>query len=248
MSTTLDAHTAALPLGPPPPTPVPQTGAAGHPVPIAPPNRRRDMALRAADLTIAGTVLVITLPLTATVAAVGRLVDGGPVLYRGPRLGRGGEPFTMYKFRTLRAGAEERLAGLYGPALQEAARAESTRLGRVLRPAQLDELPQLVNVVRGEMSMVGPRPLRPQFYAALSDRVPNVWQRFAVRPGVTGLAQLRQDNVTPWEQKLAHDLEYVADRSLGLYARCCGRTAARVATQSARTLLSGLRRRPPERA
>jgi lipopolysaccharide/colanic/teichoic acid biosynthesis glycosyltransferase len=132
------------------------------------------VALRAADLTIAGTVLVITLPLTATVAAIGRLVDGGPVLYRGQRLGRGGEPFTMYKFRTLRVGAEARLAGLYGPALQEAARTESTRLGRVLRPAQLDELPQLVNVVRGEMSMVGPRPLRPQFYAALSDRIPNV--------------------------------------------------------------------------
>jgi lipopolysaccharide/colanic/teichoic acid biosynthesis glycosyltransferase len=221
--------------------------AAGHPVPVAPPNRRRDIVLRAADLTIAGTVLVVTLPLTATVAVVGRLVDGGPVLYRGQRLGRGGVPFTMFKFRTLRVGAEERLAGLYGPALQQAARAESTRLGRILRPAQLDELPQLVNVVRGEMSMVGPRPLRPQFYAALAERVPNVWQRFAVRPGVTGLAQLRQDNVTPWEQKLAHDLEYVADRSLGLYARCCGRTAARVATQSARTLASGLRGRPLER-
>jgi lipopolysaccharide/colanic/teichoic acid biosynthesis glycosyltransferase len=109
---------------------------------------------------------------------------------------------------------------------------------------QLDELPQLLNVLRGDMSMVGPRPLRPQFYAALSDRVPNVWQRFAVRPGVTGFAQIRQDNVTPWEEKLAHDLEYVADRSLGLYLRVCGLTAARVARQSAAGVAAALRRAP----
>jgi lipopolysaccharide/colanic/teichoic acid biosynthesis glycosyltransferase len=112
-----------------------------------------------------------------------------------------------------------------------------------LRPTQLDELPQLINVVRGDMSVVGPRPLRPQFYASLSQRVPNAWQRFAVRPGLTGFAQVRQTNVTPWEEKLAHDLEYIADRSLGLYARCCAETALRVAAQTAGALLGVARRR-----
>jgi lipopolysaccharide/colanic/teichoic acid biosynthesis glycosyltransferase len=208
--------------------------------------RREDLVLRAADVAIAGTVLAVTAPVTLAIAALSRALDGGPVLYRGERLGLAGRTFTMYKFRTLRTGAEERLAGLYGESLQVAARQESTRVGRFLRPTQLDELPQLWNVLRGDMSMVGPRPLRPQFYGELSASTPGMWQRFAVRPGVTGFAQMRQDNVTPWEWKLAHDLEYVADRSLGLYARCCGETALRVAAQTARGLASvGRRRRPP---
>ena len=207
--------------------------------------RREDVVLRAADVAIAGTVLALTAPVTLAIAAFARVLDGGPLLYRGERLGLAGRPFTMYKFRTLRTGAEERLAGLYGESLQAAARQETTRVGRFLRPTQLDELPQLWNVLRGDMSMVGPRPLRPQFYGELSQRTPGVWQRFAVRPGVTGFAQMRQDNVTPWEWKLAHDLEYVADRSLGLYARCCGVTALRVAAQTARGLAGFGRRRGP---
>jgi lipopolysaccharide/colanic/teichoic acid biosynthesis glycosyltransferase len=208
------------------------------------PPRREDLVLRTADLAIAGAVLTVTLPLSLAIAAWIRLVDGAPVLYRGRRLGLGGRAFDMYKFRTLRVGAEDRLAGLYGEELQRAARAETTAVGRVLRPTQLDELPQLLNVLRGEMSMVGPRPLRPQFYDELATRVPNVWQRFSVRPGVTGFAQIRRDNVTPWEEKLAHDLEYVADRSLGLYARVVTRTAARVTAQSAQGMTGLLRRRP----
>src|SRR4051812_17391532 len=207
--------------------------------------RREDVVLRAADVAIAGTVLAVTAPVTLAIAAFTRALDGGPVLYRGERLGLAGQTFTMYKFRTLRTGAEERLVGLYGESLQVAARRETTRVGRFLRPTQLDELPQLWNVLRGDMSMVGPRPLRPQFYGELSRRTPGVWQRFAVRPGVTGFAQMRQDNVTPWEWKLAHDLEYVADRSLGLYARCCGVTALRVAAQTARGLAAFGRRRGP---
>jgi lipopolysaccharide/colanic/teichoic acid biosynthesis glycosyltransferase len=226
-------------------TPVEPAAAPGahRPPPTPEPDRRQDRVLRAADVTIAAAVLTVTLPVTATIALLIRVIDGVPVLYRGERLGLGGQPFEMYKFRTLRVGAESRLAGLYGTTLQDACAAETTRVGRFLRPSQLDELPQLVNVLRGDMSMVGPRPLRPAFYAALAERVPDVWQRFAVRPGVTGFAQIRQDNVTPWEEKLAHDLEYVADRSLGLYARCCGQTAARVARQTARGLSAPLRRR-----
>jgi lipopolysaccharide/colanic/teichoic acid biosynthesis glycosyltransferase len=200
-------------------------------VPPASLGHRQDVVLRAADVVIAGVTLVVTLPVTVPIAILVRLLDGSPVLYRGVRLGLGGRPFVMYKFRTLRGGAEARLGRLYGDPLQDAARQEVTRVGRVLRPTQLDELPQLVNVLRGDMSMVGPRPLRPTFYAELAPRVPNLWQRFAVRPGLTGFAQVRQENVTPWEEKLAHDLEYVADRSIALYARVCGQTALRILGQ-----------------
>jgi lipopolysaccharide/colanic/teichoic acid biosynthesis glycosyltransferase len=208
--------------------------------------RRTDRTLRGLDLAIAGTVLVVASPLLALMALAVALTSGRPILYRGPRVGRAGRIFTMYKLRTLRPHAEERIGHLQDVALDEITVSEHTPIGRVLRATQLDELPQLWNVLRGDMSMVGPRPLRPQFYGELSASTPGMWQRFAVRPGVTGFAQMRQDNVTPWEWKLAHDLEYVADRSLGLYARCCGETALRVAAQTARGLASvGRRRRPP---
>jgi lipopolysaccharide/colanic/teichoic acid biosynthesis glycosyltransferase len=183
---------------------------------------------------VAGTAAALTAPVMAVVALVIRLVDGAPVLYRGERLGRGGRPFVMYKFRTLRTGAEARLGGRYGDTLQAATAGETTRTGAVLRATQLDELPQLANVLRGDMSMVGPRPLRPAVWAQVAAGIPNLSDRFAVRPGLTGFAQVRQTNVTPWEEKLAHDLEYVADRSLGLYARCCAQTAARVGRQTLR--------------
>jgi lipopolysaccharide/colanic/teichoic acid biosynthesis glycosyltransferase len=209
-----------------PPAPVPRTVAA---LP-----HRQDPWLRAADVVVAGTAAALTAPVMAVVALVIRLVDGAPVLYRGERLGRGGRPFVMYKFRTLRTGAEARLGGRYGDTLQAATAGETTRTGAVLRATQLDELPQLANVLRGDMSMVGPRPLRPAVWAQVAAGIPNLSDRFAVRPGLTGFAQVRQTNVTPWEEKLAHDLEYVADRSLGLYARCCAQTAARVGRQTLR--------------
>jgi lipopolysaccharide/colanic/teichoic acid biosynthesis glycosyltransferase len=153
----------------------------------------------------------------------------------------------MYKFRTLRVGAEGRLGALYGDPLQAASVVEATRTGGVLRATQLDELPQLVNVLRGDMSMVGPRPLRPAVWAEVAPRIPNLADRFAVRPGLTGFAQVRQTNVTPWEEKLAHDLEYVADRSLGLYVRVCARTALRVGRQTLLGALAVLARRGPGR-
>ena len=224
------------------PKPVRRTSELVPEAPL-PPARRQDAILRAADVAIASVALCVTVPLLALATPFMLLLDGRPLLYRGVRLGRGGRPFTMLKLRTLQVGSEVRTAGLYGDELLDASKAETTRVGRFLRPAQLDEIPQLVNVLRGEMSIVGPRPLRPQFYEHLAAAVPNLWQRFAVRPGLTGLAQIRQDKTTPWEEKLAHDLEYVADRSLGLYARCCTQTAARVARQTAAGLASPLLRR-----
>jgi lipopolysaccharide/colanic/teichoic acid biosynthesis glycosyltransferase len=98
----------------------------------------------------------------------------------------------------------------------------------VLRATQLDELPQLVNVLRGEMSIVGPRPIRPVFFEELVIDIPQYWQRLVVRPGLTGFAQLRMRRDTTWAEKLAHDLEYLADRSPRLYMRIVIATAGRL--------------------
>ena len=110
-------------------------------------------------------------------------------------------------------------------------REETTRLGRRLRAAQLDELPQLWNVLRGDMSLVGPRPIRPRFFEELAAELPAYWQRLVVRPGLTGFAQTRMGREESWAEKLAHDLEWIADRSLRLYLRTLGATAWRILTQ-----------------
>ena len=143
------------------------------------------------------------------------------MLYHGSRVGRAGRIFTMLKFRTLTPDAEARLGPYLGEELTQRTRTEVTRLGRVLRFAHLDELPQLWNVIRGDMSIVGPRPIRPAFFEELCEEIPQYWQRLVVEPGLTGFAQLRMTRETSWAEKLAHDLEYVADRSVRLYLRVC---------------------------
>jgi lipopolysaccharide/colanic/teichoic acid biosynthesis glycosyltransferase len=150
------------------------------------------------------------------------------VLYRGARVGRAGHTFTMYKLRSLRPDAEQRLTGLQDVELDRLTESEHTPIGRVLRATQLDELPQLVNVLRGDMSIVGPRPIRPVFFEELVLDIPQYWQRLVVRPGLTGFAQLRMQRDTTWAEKLAHDLEYLADRSARLYLRIVLATAARL--------------------
>jgi lipopolysaccharide/colanic/teichoic acid biosynthesis glycosyltransferase len=132
------------------------------------------------------------------------------------------------KFRTLRPDAETRLGPYLGPELTARTAGETTGLGRVLRAAHLDELPQLWNVLRGDMSFVGPRPIRPIFFEQLVEEIPQYWQRLVVRPGLTGLAQLRLEREMTWAEKLAHDLEYIADRSLRLYLMTILATAGRV--------------------
>ncbi|HVE69178.1 MAG TPA: sugar transferase [Solirubrobacteraceae bacterium] len=188
--------------------------------------RASDTVLRALDVAVAGVGLAaMALPMAAIALAI-RLTSGPPVLYRGLRVGRGGELFTMYKFRTLTPDAETRLGPYLGPELTTLTEMESTRLGRLLRAAHLDELPQLWNVLTGTMSVVGPRPIRPTFFEELCRDVPQYWQRLVVRPGITGLAQLRMTREMTWSEKLAHDLEYIADRSPGLYLSIATATLA----------------------
>jgi lipopolysaccharide/colanic/teichoic acid biosynthesis glycosyltransferase len=194
--------------------------------------RTVDGVLRFLDLAIAGSALILFAPLIALIAVAIRLTSGSPVLYSGPRVGRGGATFHMYKFRTLRRGAEGRLGNLYGDELSRQTDRETTAVGRPLRATHLDELPQLWNVVRGEMSMVGPRPVRPLFYGELTRQIPQYWQRLVVRPGVTGFAQTRITREDSWSDKLSHDLEYIADRSVGLYLHVLGATSLRVLRRS----------------
>jgi lipopolysaccharide/colanic/teichoic acid biosynthesis glycosyltransferase len=195
--------------------------------------READAALRALDVLISAFVLLVTLPLLALVTLVLLATSGTPLLYRGLRVGRHGRIFHMFKFRTLRRDAEARLGPYYGQELSIRTAAEVTRLGRWLRASQLDEIPQLWNVLRGDMSIVGPRPIRPTFFEELAAEIPQYWQRLVVRPGLTGLAQTRMGREEAWAEKLAHDLEYIADRSVGLYLRVVVATAWRVIRQSA---------------
>jgi lipopolysaccharide/colanic/teichoic acid biosynthesis glycosyltransferase len=167
------------------------------------------------------------------------VTSGRPILYRGERVGRGAHVFTMYKFRTLKRGAETRLGPYLGEDLVRRTQAEFTPVGRWLKATQLDEIPQFVNVLRGDMSLVGPRPIRPVFFEGLAHELPSYWQRLVVRPGLTGFAQVRRGYETSMGEKLAHDLEWIADRSVRLYLLTIVATAWRVLKQS----LAGLLRR-----
>jgi len=177
-----------------------------------------DLALRGCDIGLSSAALVLLSPVMLAVALAVLASGGRPILYSGPRVGQAGRTFTMRKFRTLSPDAERRLGPYLGAELTHMTASEVTAVGRVLRATKLDELPQLYNVLRGDMSLVGPRPIRPAFFAELSEEIPQYWQRLVVRPGLTGLAQLRLTREMTWVEKLAHDFEYIADRSLRLYA------------------------------
>ena len=201
------------------------------------PKRRVDLELRTLDVLLAGFFLIVLSPLIGLIALVLVLTSGRPLLYRGERVGRDGRIFHMLKFRTLRRAAEERLGPYLGEELMLRTREETTGLGRRLRAAQLDELPQLWNVLRGDMSLVGPRPIRPRFFQELANELPAYWQRLVVRPGLTGFAQVRRGYETSMAEKLAHDLEWIADRSVPLYLRTLVSTAVRILGQTLRSLV-----------
>ena len=196
------------------------------------PRRRIDIELRVLDLVFATFFGLLLLPVALLIAVALVVTSGRPVLYRGQRVGRGAHFFTMLKFRTLAPGAEERIGQFLGEELVRHTEVELTPIGRWLKASQLDEVPQLWNVLRGDMSFVGPRPIRPRFFAELTEDLPAYWQRLVVRPGLTGLAQVRRGYETSMAEKLAHDLEWIADRSVPLYLRTLVVTGLRVLRQT----------------
>jgi len=203
------------------------------------PARPRDVLLRALDVMLSALFLVVTFPLAALIALTLLATSGTPIFYRGERVGRGGRVFTIYKFRTLRRDAETRLGPYLGEELVRRTEEEFVPLGRRLKATQLDEIPQFWNVLRGDMSLVGPRPIRPVFFEELAHELPAYSQRLVVRPGLTGLAQVRRGYETSMAEKLAHDLEWIADRSVRLYLRTIIATGWRVLKQSLKGFTSG---------
>jgi lipopolysaccharide/colanic/teichoic acid biosynthesis glycosyltransferase len=172
---------------------------------------------RAADVTLAGTALVLTSPLLGLAALAVKLEDGGPVLYRQTRVGRDGRDFELLKLRTMVVGAERLGAGY---AVNEGD-SRITRAGRVLRRLSLDELPQLWNVVRGEMSMVGPRPTLRYQIERYDERQR---RRLEVKPGITGWAQVHGRAALPWPERIELDVWYVEHRSPRLDLKILART------------------------
>jgi lipopolysaccharide/colanic/teichoic acid biosynthesis glycosyltransferase len=198
----------------------------------ASPTRGRDVVLRILDVTLSAFFIIVLSPISVLIVVAILVADGLPIFYAGERVGRGGRIFKMFKFRTLKPDAESRLGPYLGAELVARTESEYTKTGRWLKATQLDEIPQLWNVLRGDMSMVGPRPIRPIFFEQLARDLPAYWQRLAVRPGLTGLAQVRREYETSMVEKLAHDLEWIADRSARLYLRTVAVTAVRVVRQS----------------
>jgi lipopolysaccharide/colanic/teichoic acid biosynthesis glycosyltransferase len=173
---------------------------------------------RAVDLTLGCIGLLVTGPFLVAAAIAIKLDSRGPVIYRQPRSGKDGEVFDLYKLRTMKPGADP--VGVGTPVLEGDPRV--TRVGRLLRRISLDEGPNLVNVLRGEMAIVGPRPTLPaqvELYTAHQRR------RLEVRPGMTGWAQVNGRAGIPWEERIELDVWYVDHRSLGLDLRILARTA-----------------------
>lgn len=172
-----------------------------------------DAAKRVFDIASAAFGLIVMAPVLLAVGISIKLTSPGPVIFYQKRVGRDGKPFMLYKFRTMVMNAEAKT----GPVLADGkADTRLTPVGRVLRMFRIDEFPQFWNVIRGDMSMVGPRPERPFFVEQFEQRLPSYSERHHVRPGITGLAQVHGGYHTDAEDKLRFDLIYVSQHSLWL--------------------------------
>ncbi|MCL2402687.1 MAG: sugar transferase [Coriobacteriia bacterium] len=177
--------------------------------------RYQRMIKRGVDLLAALVLFVVTLPLILITAFLILITDGRPVFYKQQRVGRGQTLFWIYKFRTMVKNAEE----LSGPVLASEDDPRITKIGLSLRKFRIDELPQIINIIRSEMSFVGPRPERPEFVEQYQKEIPGYSERFRIKPGVTGLAQTNGGYATTPDRKLKYDLMYLYHQSLMLDAQ-----------------------------
>lgn len=208
---------------------VTETSPEAHGIEDILPRERSELASRALNVAVAGVALVLVAPLLAIIAVAVKLTSPGPILYRQTRVGvdrrfgsastydrrafdHGGKPFRIYKFRSMRVDAEK-----HGPQWASPEDGRVTPIGRLLRKSRLDELPQLYNVLRGDMNIVGPRPERPKFVVEMRRSIPQYQFRQRVKPGITGWAQvnLAYDlSVDDVRQKVNYDLEYLRRQSM----------------------------------
>jgi len=184
-------------------------------------HRGYDSIKRAFDIGVSLVLLVLLSPILALTAILVRVKLGAPVLFRQPRPGRGGKLFTLYKFRTMAAAPESSSA----VSAVDTDAVRLTTFGRRLRSTSVDELPELWNVLVGEMSLVGPRPLLPEYLERYNAKQA---RRHEVRPGITGWAQVNGRNAVSWDERFEMDVYYVDNRSLGLDLRILGMTVAAV--------------------
>ena len=196
----------------------PSARATGAGSPARATGAGESVAKRLTDLGVASVLLAIAAPVVLTAAAAVAMTIGWPPWYRQVRTGRGMRPFVMYKLRSMSNARDAR-----GELLPDGDRL--TRLGRFLRRSSIDELPGLINVIRGDLSLVGPRPLLPRYDPWYTDRER---LRFTVRPGITGLAQVSGRNTVCWDDRLEFDVRYVEDWTYELDLRILSRTAAKL--------------------
>jgi lipopolysaccharide/colanic/teichoic acid biosynthesis glycosyltransferase len=172
-------------------------------------------------------LLVLGSPVLLVAAVLIKLTSLGPVLYYQRRIGQGGKEFTLYKLRTMVDGAEQET----GPVLAGPRDDRITWIGRLLRESRIDEIPQLLNVLNGTMSLVGPRPERPKFVSEFLQTIPGYAERLQVKPGLTGLAQVDGEYHTTPEYKLKYDLAYIYNYSLWLDMRIMAETVKVILTR-----------------
>ena len=185
-----------------------------------------DTAKEVADIVLGFIALVLSLPVLAACALLIKLSSRGPVFYKQDRVGKDGKVFTLYKLRTMHVDAEAETGAIWA----EDNDPRVVRTCRWMRRCHIDELPQLINVIKGQMSLVGPRPERPEIVAKLEEACPEFSKRHMVRPGITGLAQLRngyEASVEGARRKLEADLEYIEKRKWSTEFRILAGTMTR---------------------
>jgi len=171
-----------------------------------------DKAKRLSDVLISSLIVVLTLPLWPLIVLAVKLEDGGPIFYKQKRVGKDGKDFLLYKFRSMKKNAEDKTGAVWA----EEKDPRTTRVGKFLRRTHLDELPQMINILKGDISLVGPRPERPEFVEQLSQEIPHYQIRHLIKPGFTGWAQIKfryGRTVMDAKEKFEYDLYYLKNRS-----------------------------------